>query len=64
METLGNEKGDTYFYKEEIFKTLRVVINYEPDISEFENALKTLIENLKIIEPDGINIKSLPVFSF
>ena len=37
MQTLGSERGDTYFYKDEIFQTLKIVINYEPDYEEFEN---------------------------
>ena len=40
MQTLGAERGDTYFYKEEIFQTLKIVINYEHDYEEFENYLE------------------------
>ena len=53
MQTLGAERGDTYFYKEEIFQTLKIVINYEPDYEEFENYLEELVNNLQIVNLDN-----------
>ncbi len=53
MQTLGMEKGDTYFYKDEIFNTLKVVINFEPDYETFENCLEELIHELRIVNFDN-----------
>ncbi len=51
--TLAFEKGDTYSSKEEIFKILKIVINYEPEYETYENCLEELCRDLKIILIDG-----------
>ena len=54
MRLLGSEKGDTYSYKDEIFKILKIVINYEPNKDLFDVCLEELINNLKIVLIDDM----------
>ncbi len=49
LRIIGNERGDTYFLKEEIYKTLRIVINYEPTYDDFLECLEELITDLRIV---------------
>lgn len=49
MNLLTSEKGDTYSYKEEIEKTLKIVINYEVDIEILNDCLEELIKQNKIV---------------
>ena len=49
---LASENGDTYSNIDEIYKMLRIVINYQIEFDYFENILNKLIELKKIIKID------------
>ncbi len=50
--TIAFETGNTYTSKEEIFKTLRIMINYEPDIEVYSSCLEELCNDLRLIKID------------
>lgn len=50
MQTLANEKGDTYSFIDEIYSVLKVIINYEVDDNLFLNMLGELEKDLKIVK--------------
>ena len=52
MNLLTIERGDTYSLIDEVYKTLRIVINYEPDYDFFKDCLANLVSNLKVVEID------------
>ena len=49
LRLLASEKGDTYSFEDEIFKMLRIVINYEVEETLFLKAINELLSDLKII---------------
>ena len=53
MMLLASEKGDTYSSYEEIYRMLRVVINYQVELNYFEEILELLVKELKIIKCDN-----------
>ena len=52
MRILGSEKGDTYFFEEEIYKYLKIIINYETTYDDFLENLNILVNNLRIVKID------------
>ncbi len=48
MQLLAEERGDTYSNYDEIYKMLRVVINYQIEIDIFDKILEELEQSLKI----------------
>ena len=50
MTLLSFERGDTYSSLDEIYKMLKIVINYEIDYDLFEDVINDLITSLKIIK--------------
>lgn len=55
MELLSSEKGDTYSNYDEIYSMLKIIINYQIEYSLFDDILKELVLDLKIIQLDDNN---------
>jgi len=53
MMLLANEKGDTYSSFDEIYKMLRIVINYQVEFDYYDNMLESLLKDMKIFKYDS-----------
>ena len=62
MILLSSEKGDTYSSYEEIYKTLKIVINYQIEFDYFDDILNSLLKNEKIYELENKNYQ-LKIFN-
>ena len=57
LDLLAFEKGDTYSTYDEIYKMLRIVINYQIEYELFDNILNNLINDLKVFKLDDNNFQ-------